>query len=180
MAVTSTANHLETLLSAAYRTAEELSEAIALTGEARAKIGELYEKLRSELQPIAGKVEEFRDSYLPDNRQHSPDATLLATMVAGYMGMQVAALGMLNGALIVVTYAEGADFDYVTQVIQDSTAVFRTHRSMVTSTLRAPALSLVEIARLYTSDPSGAFAVFMNEIATFPEVRARLLPSSPV
>ena len=107
-------NDLERRLSLTFATLEELAEALALEGEARERIGDLYRRARSQMEPIALEVESLAKTFWfgSNTVKAAADVALRGTMVSIFMGAQIVAIDLTLDAMALVGAVDAPDQEF--------------------------------------------------------------------
>ncbi len=173
-------NDLQRRLSLTFATLEELAEALDLEGEARERIGDLYRRARSELQPIALEVEGMAKTFWFGNAnlKAAADVALRGTMVSIFMGAQIMAIDLTLDAMALVGAVDAPDQDFFWATIDTCCNVFGSHQSMVEAAMRADLEGLTEMRLLFGADTDGTSATFNSLVDEFKQVKKRVLAGS--
>jgi hypothetical protein len=173
-------NDLERRLSLTYAVLEELAESLTLEGEARERIGELYRRARSQLQPIALEVEGMAKTFWLGSTYLKADAdvALRGTMVSLFMGAQIVAIDLTLDAMALVGTVDAPDQNFFWATIDMCSSVCGTHQSMVEAAMRADLEGLTAMRQLFRDDTDGASAAFNNLVDEFKQVKQRVLAGS--
>jgi hypothetical protein len=173
-------NDLERRLSLTFATLEELAEALALEGEARERIGDLYRSARSQLEPIALEVEAMAKTFWfgTANLKADADVALRGTMVSIFMGAQLVAIDLTLDAMALVGTVDAPDQDFFWATIDTCCNVYGSHQTMVESAMRADFEALTEMRALFGADADGTSATFNSLVDEFKQVKRRVLAGS--
>jgi len=173
-------NDLERRLSLTFATLEELAEALALEGEARERIGDLYRRARSQMEPIALEVESMAKTFWFGNNtlKASAEVALRGTMVSIFMGAQIVAIDLTLDAMALVGAVDAPDQDFFWATIDTCCSVYGYHQSMVDAAMHADLEGLTEMRLLFGADTDGTSATFSSLVDRFRQVKKQVLAGS--
>jgi hypothetical protein len=173
-------NDLERRLSLTFATLEELAEALALEGEARERIGHLYRRARSQLQPITLEVEGMAKTFWFGNTQlkATADVALRGTLVSIFMGAQIMAIDLTLDAMALVGAVDAPDQDFFWATIDTCCSVYGSHQSRVEAAMSADLEELTEMRQQFGADTDGTSATFNSLFDEFRHVKKRVLAGS--
>lgn len=138
-----------------YSTVIEFANSLALSGEDRLQIDELYQAARSQLQSCARTLEAFGNA--------SPSPQSQQSRFAAIIGRQVVALDAMTGVVALIGFADEADKRDLMSILERGQAVVVSSDAVIEAMRRSDEEAISAIARMKQAGLDG-FEIDANEL----------------